>query len=208
MKTKPTFYFDMDGVLCDWFGSASRLHGRTPEEIEVLKQTWPEGETHSENVLGIPTADFWRELQKDGHHFWANLIELDGAREIWDHAGNLGAIRRILSCPSIDPFSMSGKGEWMQRFTNDKWFRDVHLTPHKHECADIGRILIDDHEKNVDDFIAAGGLAILYPQPWNRNRAKSKEAVHFVLSEMTAMASFLASIEVEIPETGGKLGSG
>lgn len=208
MKTEVIFYYDMDGVLCEWFGSAAQLHGRTPEIIQYHRENWPPKAAHSEDVLGIPTSDFWKKIEEKGFDFWANLEELKGARQIWDHSLALGAQRKILSCPSIDPHSLSGKSEWMKRFTGDRGFRTMHLTPDKFDVAQFGRILIDDHDGNIDAFEAHGGHGILYPQPWNSNRDKQHVAVDYVLGEMTSLASFLGQIEVEVHVTEGQLGSG
>ena len=37
----------------------------------------------------------------------------------------------------------------------------------KHFCAHSGSLLIDDYDKNINDFRQAGGNAILVPRQWN-----------------------------------------
>lgn len=38
----------------------------------------------------------------------------------------------------------------------------------KHLVAGPGKVLVDDHDTNVDAFAGAGGLTVQPPRPWNR----------------------------------------
>lgn len=50
------------------------------------------------------------------------------------------------------------------------------------------QILIDDRDKNVDHFIAAGGNAILFPQVWNSNHAV-QDRMKFVADELGRLSN-------------------
>ena len=41
--------------------------------------------------------------------------------------------------------------------------------------AHPGALLIDDADRNVKRFVRAGGMAYLFPQPWNSNRHRVYE---------------------------------
>lgn len=50
--------------------------------------------------------------------------------------------------------------------------------------AKSGAILIDDYDVNVSKFIQNGGRAILFPQPWNENRAITEDKIDFVIGQL------------------------
>lgn len=151
---------DLDGVLCDLVTPLLALFGRTPPP-----GPWPSyslGET-----LGLPEADVWRRVEREGAAFWAELPPtpwaaaldnvLDASHEPW----------LICTSPTRDPACAAGKIAWLQR-RYGAGFRRFVLTPHKDALALPGRRLLDDSDRNVDAFVAAGGDALLVPQPWNR----------------------------------------
>jgi hypothetical protein len=74
----------------------------------------------------------------------------------------------ILTKPLVDdPECSAGKHEWIRsrcpQWLRGKWF----LGSPKHQCASPVSLLIDDSEKQVGEFKAKGGQAILVPRPWN-----------------------------------------
>ena len=73
----------------------------------------------------------------------------------------------ILSCPINDPECLAGKLEWIQRYMPPWLYRQYLLGPQKWMCARPDALLIDDSDKNVESFRAAGGQALLVPRPWN-----------------------------------------
>lgn len=73
----------------------------------------------------------------------------------------------FLTSPTLSPDSLSGKLDWIQRFTPLWVQRQFMIGPSKHLCANSSTLLIDDSDKNVEAFIKAGGVARLMPRPWN-----------------------------------------
>ena len=59
-------------------------------------------------------------------------------------------------------------------------FRRYALTPQKHLLAGPNRILIDDNDRNIEAFRAAGGIGILFPQPWNANHESQTNKTAYV----------------------------
>jgi hypothetical protein len=55
----------------------------------------------------------------------------------------------------------------MYSFTGDPKFRNYVMGPAKHLCANSKHVLIDDYDRNINNFKAAGGHTILFPQFWN-----------------------------------------
>ncbi len=152
---------DMDGVLVDFFSAALRVHGR-----EDLISGWPVGESDLARVLGLSTAEFWRPIDAAGSEWWLELEWYPWADELIELCNELGGFV-IATAPSRHSHSAAGKMQSLERRFG-KAFRDYMMGPHKHLMAGSGMCLIDDREKLHTAFTAAGGAAVLFPQPWNR----------------------------------------
>ena len=148
----PQIYCDMDGVLVDF-----------------VKYT-------SDN-LGKPFKDeYWTELPTD---MFYQMPPMSDAKVLWNFIGKydpfiLTAVPR--KSPERGPVSeraASDKKRWMKKHfrVNDARIYAV-LRKHKSNFAKDGRdgrpnLLIDDHKKNVDLFIKAGGLGIVHTSARN-----------------------------------------
>ncbi len=101
-------------------------------------------------------------LSNASESFWSEL-------EILPHVPELIAICKDLADEVvIVSHSSSGHCYTGSKAIAQKLGLDFISTEHKHYLARDGVLLIDDYEKNVDAFIAAGGLAITFPQKWNQ----------------------------------------
>lgn len=72
----------------------------------------------------------------------------------------------------------------MQRFTDNKKFRDYLLGPAKHLCGRTSNLLIDDYDRNVSNFQKAGGSTVLFPQYWNANNDKKDAPIPYVKEQI------------------------
>ena len=144
----PTIYCDMDMVLCDFIGG-------------------------SEEVLGVPfpKADKrlrWSKItaKKD---FWDTLEWMPGARKLWSFVDKYES--HILSAYSTkDANSRKGKMNWLKRNARLTKKSRIHLVlrEDKKKFAMINgepNLLIDDYIKNVNEWKAAGGMAIHHISP-------------------------------------------
>lgn len=82
----------------------------------------------------------------------------------------------ILSTPSLNEGCMPGKELWIRKHL-PFLSRQYIFAPSKKFCARPTSILIDDRDKNVDEFRAAGGQAFLLPRPWNSNHMHQENAL-------------------------------
>lgn len=73
----------------------------------------------------------------------------------------------VLSCPTEDPDCLAGKLEWIHSNLPEWIHRQYMIGPQKHLCASPESLLIDDRDRNIEDFAMAGGKTILVPRPWN-----------------------------------------
>jgi len=157
-------YYDLDGVLADFVTPALALHDR----LDLLEPgRWPKGRYSMEDALGISKEAFWRPIHNTGHIFWSLMPAYDWMFELLEVARAKAKRVAIISKPSEHPSSSFGKHIWINKYFGET-FQDFSLTAMKADSARPGRLLIDDFDKNCDEWTAAGGEALLFPQQWNR----------------------------------------
>lgn len=185
MVSKITDVFvDMDGVLFDFVKPAvvAFLRGEGAAEdacqhmAELIIEQWPPGVFDMADVLKAPIGKIWGRIDKSPE-FWDTLKLLPYAKEVIEAASEICQTVRLLSSPSSHPNSHSGK-----KVLQKSHFRKLKLllVSEKHLLAAPGRLLIDDYDKNVNEWRAAGGEAILFPQIWNSNHAYRKDAMLYL----------------------------
>lgn len=153
-------FLDMDGVLCDFVTHAMQLHGR-----EYNEDQWPKGVYEMRDAIGIDDADFWAPINVAGADWWANLPPYSWAEDLIKLCELLGEVG-IATSPNRDGASAAGKTSWMWRHC-PRLARKMMIGPCKEWLAHSGAILIDDSDEKCQKFEAKGGIAIVFPQPWN-----------------------------------------
>lgn len=152
---------DLDGVLVDFVKGVCKLHGKEdPYTDEKNHGVW-----NLETIFGIELTQFWKGME---HDFWYNLPAMQDAFEILEAVESVvpPADICILSSPSLNPGSATGKIAWIERYL-PAYRRRFLLGPKKDFCANPRHVLIDDYDANVAKFAKAGGKTILVPRPWN-----------------------------------------
>lgn len=174
---------DMDGVLTDFMGSASKILG-IPLSTELFDSM---GHDRSAmRVFRLSANEFWKHIDAKGEGFWANLAFMSDALELLKVVEGLRTETAICSTPSSASFSASGKLSWIKK-NLPKYERKYILTPLKSYCATSDTILIDDSDDNCNEFRQAGGAAILMPRPWNSLHTV-KEPIPLVASALQVYA--------------------
>jgi 5'(3')-deoxyribonucleotidase len=162
-------YLDLDGVLVD-FVRGALAHFDRPDFL-YRDVRWG-----IEKQLRIEPELFWSGL---GFAFWANLP--------WGPEGKhlLALVEEIfgenvvlLTSPCDTPGAVEGKAAWIKR-EMPAYKRRFFIGPPKHLVAGPGKVLLDDHEDNVEAFAANGGHTVLAPRPWNRRRGETDEEGRF-----------------------------
>lgn len=116
---------------------------------------------------GTFTAEsFWSEITQE---FWATVPLADGLWFLLNRCEKLVGKENVcvLSSPTSDPACAAGKMIWIHNNLPQWLHRQFLIGPCKHFCATPDALLIDDSDKNVDQFRKHGGQAILVPRPWN-----------------------------------------
>jgi cytidyltransferase-like protein len=151
-ETKPKKYYifcDMDGVLVDFDKGYKDLTGVSTKHADVQnsKDFWNKLES-SLKEKGLTQEDYWKDLD------WMS----DG-KTLWNYIKQYNPY--ILTAPSKDPGSRTGKKEWVERLDNMKniYFRKAQS---KSDFAGKNKILIDDREDTIESWRAKGGIGILH----------------------------------------------
>lgn len=163
-------YLDMDGVISDFTTAALIANGVDPS-AHIAK------EYKIEKDLGISARKFWENIDNVGEVFWSDMGLFSWTIDLIGSLDNF----IILSSPSMNPQCVSGKLKWIYKVLGSS-FRNYMFVPSNLKCkvANQDSILIDDSEKNCEDFMTAGGYSVLFPQPYNKNRDKQGDVVSYI----------------------------
>ena len=142
-----TIYFDMDGVLCDF---ESRC-----DDLECWKP-----DVHKCN---------WNKMKEIGPSFWSDmkpiergLILLDMVKDYADKHPNVQV--GIFSAVHLWE-GKSGKKAWLKKyapFIPKELIKIINNGNFKYKEATPDSLLVDDKAKNVENYINAGGHAVLF----------------------------------------------
>ena len=146
-ETQYTIYCDMDSVLVDFDRGYQELTGMTTQQADAIG-----GDT------------FWEPLIQAGAKWWITLNWMPDGKQLWNYIKKYTPI--LLSAPSKQESSRLGKRVWVKRELPDV---KLILRPasQKQQYASPTSILIDDREKNIDQWEAAGGIGILHTSTAN-----------------------------------------
>lgn len=155
--TQPAFHFflDLDGVLADF-----DTHLRTENKLT------PDGKTN------------WKALDEK---WWTTMPVCTGAKAFYDAVKQMGATK-FLTAPVLSAECFSGKAKWVQGFVPERGagiLKDLIICPSgdKAYLARPNHILIDDRQKNVDEWTAAGGIGIVHNGDFADTMRRVKQAM-------------------------------
>lgn len=160
----PTIYCDLDETLVDFFDGADRTLKKFGYP-EWRDKFWKEFINEEADVLrwSIITkqSKFWKNLKwlRDGHKLWEFIAPYNP--HICSHATE--------HMPTCYP----EKIQWIKENLGINTDERIHVVRNRGDkklfAQSNGKpnLLIDDYEKNCNEFIAAGGLAILHTSAAN-----------------------------------------
>lgn len=179
-----TVFLDVDDVLADFMDGIHKTLN-IPYNYKIYpykKGDW--------NILGYQTklndgslvtfekcnacctTLFWQHLEwmHDGHDILKEVIKYFKPEQIY-----------LLTSPMPNVESATGKWIWVKK-NLPKYYKQTIITQApKSLLAKPDCLLIDDKDENVEEFIAAGGDAILVPRPWNK-LYKDKDCAWFTVA--------------------------
>lgn len=141
MEKNYNLYVDLDGVLTNFNKGYQDLTG-----VDLSKESYEDEE-------------IWKQIDSAGCDFWINLEWTNDGKKLWNYIEKYEP--QILSSPSKKDSSRVGKHKWVNRE-----LPGTHLilrsAGNKKEFASTNSILIDDREKNINDWKMSGGIGILH----------------------------------------------
>jgi hypothetical protein len=124
----------------------------------------------------IATREGWQKVKKEdwkkivdmSPNFWAELDWMQDGKQLWNYIKSYDPI--ILTArPKTDPQARKGKLMWVKKHLGNKAYKSTIVTLGllKQEHAGKNRILIDDYDRNIKQWRAAGGIGILHKNAMN-----------------------------------------
>ena len=149
MKNKiKRIFLDMDGVLADFEKGVSELLG-----VDI-----------SNNEQGHYVYDDNKE-ELTAKHLFRNLEPMPDMWKLLGFVNNLGIHTEVLSAAgSINrEIVVNDKVDWVKEHVHPYWITTCTFNgSQKAAFAHPKAILIDDRDKNINDWIDAGGIGILH----------------------------------------------
>lgn len=171
-------FLDMDGVIVDFLKG---LHKVFKIDYEYDKYPHPLGLWDMFSHMQDPEIPFEVINAACSQEFWRDLKWTTEGRRIFDAVSTAFGGCQLLTTPMPNPGSWTGKYMWVERELGPSMANNLIITTtSKDIVATPSTILIDDRDKNVEDFEAAGGYAILVPRPWNSDYKLANKTLEVV----------------------------
>jgi hypothetical protein len=143
-------YVDLDGVLVDFDRVAEEITGMKPNEWNAKENK----------------RKFWQSLEQEamkGNEIWGRMPPLPDAMELWNYVKKYNP--EILSATGHIKAAIPEKRAWVAKHLHITDQTKVHLVRNSKDKARFATptsILIDDRNKSIVPWVAAGGIGILH----------------------------------------------
>lgn len=168
MAKQVEVFLDLDNVLVDFVNGACRHHNVENPYLNPDNH----GKYNMEKLIGMDCKAFFCGMDFD---FWSKLEWMEDGQDI------VGMVLRyvsfdqitILTSPIATSGCVDGKIHWVRNYL-PMLKRSFFIGPNKHKIAGPDKLLIDDHNVNVDNWLTrkdgtpTGGHAIQVPRITNR----------------------------------------
>lgn len=177
-------FLDMDGVLSDFNGGVAKVHNRPDPYLNPTNH----GIYDTEKIWGMSSTQFYKPT--NSVEFWAGLGKMPEADNIVALVtqrfgeGNIA----ILSAPSPFIGCAGAKRMWVRKHYPQLEKRLILATAGtKHFIAAPSKVLIDDRDSNVAEWVVAGGIGILVPRPWNNEHPFHRDVTEWLVNGLEAI---------------------
>lgn len=172
---------DMDGVIADFMTQLAVYHGRPSPYVDSSAY----GIWDTEKLWGITVEQFWAPIKVDSLAFWKMIPKTPEADAIVALvSATFGEANvAILTAPSDDAGAVPGKRSWIRR-NYPQFEKRMIFGSAKEFLAAPYRVLVDDRDKNCEQFRAAGGRSILIPRLWNSRHPYADQALDVLQEEL------------------------
>lgn len=138
----PKIFVDLDGVLADFDKGFKDFAKMSPLDYQ--------------EKYGKPA--FWKLLSRK-EHFYRDLDWMPDGQELWNYIKQYNPT--VLTAPAEEstmPYCKKDKKYWVKKHLGPNV--KIIIDSNKENYADEDYILIDDREKNINQWTAAGGVGI------------------------------------------------
>ena len=175
---RPVILLDMDGVISNFVDQVIATFG-----WDIKHDDYSSWAYHQQ--MGLTDQQFWARIDSE---FWDRIEPYPWASQLVSELRDEGEVIFATS-PNLDSATPSAKVRWLRKHgMMYTWLNEYMIGPHKHLMANKQTILIDDSDSNIEKFRAAGGNAILFPQPWNKRRTETSNRLGLVVHEVYKLA--------------------
>ena len=168
----------MDGVISSFRRGVANALNEPYDYISMSDkwkfwEDWPD--VSFEMVNAVCTFDFWQYLpwMHDGREILQAIMDTVGLEAMY-----------LLTTPMPNIESPTGKWLWVSDNLPIYLKRTIITPAPKSLSARPDALLIDDKDENVEEFVSAGGNAILVPRPYNKLRKYSDVTSQIVRKEL------------------------
>lgn len=160
-------FLDMDGIIADFVTGACKLH----KLANPYEKPEYQGVYGIENIFDMTPKQFWAPID---YNFWRKLNVMPDAYAIVEAVTDIFGVNNVCllssPCNTRRGECIDGKIDWLgEHFP--QFSKNVLFGSAKKFCASTDALLIDDLDYNVDSFRKHGGVAWLFPRPWNSEHA-------------------------------------
>ena len=165
-------YIDLDGVLADLVLQTQRYLGQQP----LLKA----GECDLTKIFKISQNELMSLFSN--YNFWEEMPAFHWSKLLVEYFESFGVFIYFVTHAVDSLNAFSGKYEWfrthLSKYKNELIFIQAEC---RHLLAKEDRLLVDDSDQNVSDWILSGGQAILFPQQWNSNWNLRDQSLQYMM---------------------------
>ena len=161
-------FVDMDGIVVDMVGHLIKRLGYQPE---IIYNNWPKGSYYIYDAINL-TEKETHDIMDEG--FWLTATLTEEAEELMEIITNKFNQVAFLTMPVRRRGCIDGKHAW-----RDRYFPEIPIitTEVKYYLAAPDKLLIDDYDQNISQFVEYGGKGILLPRHWNSQHERKSEAI-------------------------------
>lgn len=178
-------FCDLDSVLCSFSEGCRKIFSHYPEEHLPLNDIIAH--------LEVSTKEFWDTIDSYKEDFWCGLEPEEWAEELVEIIKFYDPNFIVLTSPSRSHFAASGKVLWLQKFFKSKKFSNYIITPAKNKqlLANKKSVLIDDNDKNCEQFRSRLGYTVLFPRIWNKNHELENEKIEHTKKQLQLIKQYI-----------------
>ena len=178
-------YLDMDGCITNFSKGCEKIFPSYSKDHKALN--------NMVSHLDISPKDFWDNIDSYGEDWWYNLEPEEWTVELIDIIKFYDRNFTILTSPSRSHYAASGKVLWLQKFFKSKQFSNYIITPAKNKqlLANNKSVLIDDNDKNCEQFRSRLGYTILFPRIWNHNYTIENEKIEYTKRQLDLISKYI-----------------